>query len=251
MDYPGRIIKIGESDSRPMRAVRARLRELQFEVSASGAFDASFSHHVRLFQTRNVDQFSRNLVPDGEIGPLTWAAMFEVAAKSVRKIPTQLARCAVDIARTQIGVREHPRNSNGGKEVEKYLRAVNFGPGYAWCAAFVYWCLQEASSQVGVPNSCARVAGVLAQWNHAQARRLQRVSAVTAKEDPSLVKPGMVFVIDCGGGLGHTGFVTSIQGALLSTIEGNTDASKSREGGGVYSLTRKVGEINKGYILYG
>jgi hypothetical protein len=37
---------------------------------------------------------------------------------------------------------------------------------------------------------------------------------------------------------------------LLATIEGNTDASKTREGGGVYRLTRKIVEINPGYISY-
>ena len=64
------------------------------------------------------------------------------------------------------------------------------------------------------------------------------------------MKPGMIFVMDHGGGKGHTGLVVSIAGGLLNTIEGNTDASKTREGGGVYRLTRKVGEINKGYIDY-
>jgi hypothetical protein len=40
----------------------------------------------------------------------------------------------------------------------------------------------------------------------------------------------------------------SVTGGLIGTIEGNTDASKTREGGGVYRLTRKLLEINKGYI---
>lgn len=250
MEYPGRIIKFGETDVPTMSAVRARLRNLRFEVRTDGPFDADLTSVVKLFQTRNVDQFGRNLVPDGQIGPLTWGALFEIASGSVRKVPTELAKRAVEIARSQLGVRERPRNSNRGPEVEKYLRAVNCGPGYAWCAAFVYWCLQQASTQVGAPNSCARVAGVIDQWDRARERRLRRIGAAAAKEDPSLVLPGMVFVIDWGRGLGHTGFVTSVQGALLSTIEGNTDASKTREGGGVYSLTRKVGEINKGYVLY-
>ena len=32
---------------------------------------------------------------------------------------------------------------------------------------------------------------------------------------------------------------------------GNTDASLTREGGGVYRLKRKLGDINKGFIDYG
>ena len=51
-------------------------------------------------------------------------------------------------------------------------------------------------------------------------------------------------------GMGHTGFVERVEGGYLHTIEGNTDASQTREGGGVYRLTRKVGSINKGFIGY-
>lgn len=56
--------------------------------------------------------------------------------------------------------------------------------------------------------------------------------------------------MDHGGGLGHTGLVEHVAGGLITTIEGNTDASKTREGGGVYRLTRKLTEINKGFIDY-
>jgi hypothetical protein len=60
----------------------------------------------------------------------------------------------------------------------------------------------------------------------------------------------MIFIIDHGGGLGHTGLVEKVAGGLLTTIEGNTDASRTREGGGVYRLTRKIVELNKGFIDY-
>jgi hypothetical protein len=69
--------------------------------------------------------------------------------------------------------------------------------------------------------------------------------------DPARVRPGQVFIMDFGGGLGHTGFVESVLGGHVRTIEGNTDASQTREGGGVYRLTRKLVDINKGFIDYG
>jgi hypothetical protein len=56
--------------------------------------------------------------------------------------------------------------------------------------------------------------------------------------------------MDHGGGFGHTGFVERVDAGLLTTLEGNTDASKTREGGGVYRLTRKIAEVNKGFIDY-
>jgi hypothetical protein len=95
-----------------------------------------------------------------------------------------------------------------------------------------------------------KTAGCLAHWNGAPsmgARRIQRHQAVA---DPSLVQPGMVFIMDFGGGKGHTGLVEQVHGGHIVTIEGNTDASKTREGGGVYRLTRKLVEINKGFIDY-
>ena len=60
----------------------------------------------------------------------------------------------------------------------------------------------------------------------------------------------MLFIMDHGGGLGHTGIVEEVAAGLLTTIEGNTDASRTREGGGIYRLSRKINEINKGFIDY-
>jgi hypothetical protein len=51
-------------------------------------------------------------------------------------------------------------------------------------------------------------------------------------------------------GLGHTGQVEKVAGGLRTTIEGKTEASKMREGSDVYRLTRKIVEINKGFIDY-
>ena len=69
-------------------------------------------------------------------------------------------------------------------------------------------------------------------------------------DTPDAVAPGMLFVIDHGHGLGHTGIIEAVGAGLLTTIEGNTDASRTREGGGVYRLCRKINEINKGFIDY-
>lgn len=96
-----------------------------------------------------------------------------------------------------------------------------------------------------------KTAGCLDHWNRALAHGATRVTATAARNNTALLAPGMVFIMDFGEGKGHTGLIESINGGLFTTIEGNTDASRTREGGGVYRLTRKVGEINKGYIDYG
>jgi hypothetical protein len=84
----------------------------------------------------------------------------------------------------------------------------------------------------------------------ASAHGTRCIPAAQATENPALVESGMVFIMDHGEGMGHTGLVEKVNGGLLTTIEGNTDASKTREGGGVYRLTRQIADINKGFIDY-
>ncbi len=252
MEYPGRSIKPGESDPAVVRALRARLRALGFAVGQHGrSYDAPMVRAVKLFQARHVDHRGAPLSIDGVVGSFTWHALFGLAPPVVDAPGTPLAARALEIARGQLGVREVPPDSNRGPAVEAYLASVGLGPGHAWCAAFVHWCLAGAARELGLANPCARSGGVLRQWQHAGERRLPRVLAPAARDDPGLLRPGMVFTMDYGGGLGHTGFITRIEGGQLETLEGNTDASRSREGGGVYAHARKVGDINKGYVLYG
>jgi hypothetical protein len=72
------------------------------------------------------------------------------------------------------------------------------------------------------------------------------------KENPELVKPGMLFIMSTGGGNGHTGIVEKVIGGRLVTIEGNTSDAGSREGIGVFRRdARKIASINKGFIDYG
>jgi hypothetical protein len=83
---------------------------------------------------------------------------------------------------------------------------------------------------------------------------IPRITATQGKHNPSLVKPGHIFVIDTGpaGGAGHTGLVERVIGGKLVTIEGNTNEGGSREGVGVFRRTqRTIVSINKGFINYG
>ena len=95
-----------------------------------------------------------------------------------------------------------------------------------------------------------RTAGCLDHWNRAPSRGAARVTRTQAVADPGMLRPGMVLTMDYGGGAGHTGFVEKVSGGLVTTIEGNTNAGGSREGGGVYRLERKIVSINKGFIDY-
>lgn len=146
---------------------------------------------------------------------------------------------ALAVAGTQVGERETSRNS--GPMVDAYLASVGLAPGFSWCAAFVYWSFHKAATDTQQANPCPRTAGALKL--HAMA------PPGTWKDKP---EPCDVFVIDHGHGLGHVGFVESLTPAgLLVTVEGNTNGGGSREGDGVYRRTRRLGEINVGFLRLG
>jgi hypothetical protein len=261
MKYPGRVIKSGETDARIVKALKTALNQaLALRGDEAIVLDADnplfgprMKQAVKLFQARNVDNQLQPLKVDGEVGSLTWEALFgtervpQVAPKAKGLAAQVLAEAG---AAADAGVREVPRNSNRGPQVDEYLRRAGVQPGLAWCCAFTYYCFDEAAARAGIDNPMFRTAGCLAHWNNAERHGGKRLLARDAVANPGLIQPGMVFVMDFGGGLGHTGFVERVEGGYLHTIEGNTDASQTREGGGVYRLTRKVGSINKGFISY-
>lgn len=132
---------------------------------------------------------------------------------------------ALEIAISQLGKEEHPRGSNWGPDVQKYLASVGINFPASWCMAFVYWCHQQAADAMGVNNPMRKTGGVLAQWN--------------SRKDTykvNIPEPGCVFIMDFGKGLGHTGIVEQVDMDYIYTIEGNSNDEGSREG---YEICRK------------
>lgn len=146
-----------------------------------------------------------------------------------------LGKKTLAIAITQIGVQEIPRGSNAGPAVEKYLKSVGLGKGYSWCMAFIYWATKEAATQLAIPNPLTKTGGVLAMYNK------ERDLVVT---DP---RPGDIFIMDFGKGLGHTGIIEKVEKNIIHTIEGNTNDDGSREGYEVCRKQRKTDTI-KAYL---
>jgi hypothetical protein len=253
MDYPGHVIKMGETDSALVDAVAKGLKKLGYPPPQGdfalqpGKFDAPFKSLVKLFQSQHVDALGRPLKADGEIGPITWGAIFNVReVGSPTPTGKKLRDKALAVALTQDGVREKPLGSNKGKEVEAYLKSTGLGGGYFWCMAFVYWCFREAAA--GGDNRFPKTASCIDAWNKAKDFRITKAQA---KQKPSLVVPGSVFILDYGGGAGHTGFVLSSANGALRTIEGNTNNDGSNNGIGVFQLNRRnIMDSNlKGFII--
>ena len=147
----------------------------------------------------------------------------------MRTIPMNiLVRKALDIANSQEGVRE--QGSNRGPQVEAYLQSTNTDPGEPWCASFVYWCISQASKELGVkapflPTDACRF---IDQW----ARRRDIL-----EQSP---QPGDVFLLYEGSVASHTVFVDSGDGTRYGTVEGNTNLDGSSEGIGVFKRNRPV-----------
>lgn len=262
MDYPGRIIKMGEQDAAIVKLLKVRLNQglvvglntEQLLDTKDPNFGADMKQVIKLYQARHVDPLERPLIQDGEVGSITWESLFGTSSVPASHQPGTtflsqvLTKASGEEARH---VREIPPNSNRGPQVEAYLQRVGAQPGLSWCCAFVYWCFDEAAKDIGMTNPMVRTAGCLDHWSRAPSQGAQRIMTAKAVNNPALLQAGMIFIMDYGNGMGHTGLIEKVQGGLITTIEGNTDASKTREGGGVYRLTRKINEVSKGFIDYG
>lgn len=144
---------------------------------------------------------------------------------------TTLADEALFVAKTQCDIREEKGNT--GPEVRRYLKSVGLGEGHPWCMSFVYWCVNMACEKLSIPNPLVKTGGVLDQWNRTTCRKIPPQAF-------NSIRVGDIFIQDHGKGLGHTGFILSIKGSVVKTIEGNSNDEGSREGVKVCSLDRSI-----------
>ena len=257
LDYPGYALRLGVIAPSTIRAVQGRLNQVGCgPVPVSGVFDRATQQAVRLLQARSVDGQGQSLKIDGVVGPLTWAALF-----GAHRIPSLAAtpisafmKATLSVALSQVGVMEDPPGSNRGPKVDEYLKSAGLDPSagsFAWCAAFVYWSFSQAATRLGTPNPAIRTAGVLDHWKKAGQAGITRLLAGQILDDLSLLKPGLVFVINTGGGRGHMGLVEDFRDDRLITIEGNTNLPGDREGVGVFRRNgRTISDINQGFLSY-
>lgn len=143
---------------------------------------------------------------------------------------TELARRTLEIAATQIGVREHGHNR--GPEIDQYCRDIGHDPEKRdpWCAIFVSAMVKRACDQLGIPMPFAPTAGC---WT------LDEKAPVYMRS--SIPVAGCIFLLN---GHKHTGFVEAVNpdGSCVS-VEGNTNPGGSVEGDGVYRRTRARREL--------
>lgn len=207
-------------------------------MTVDGDFGPLTEEAVVEFQMQNLDAQGLPLTVDGLVGPATWEALFdEPEIELVRPAPkrdrrSQFMASTLEIALGEDGVREVPKNSNRGPRVETYLASVGLDPGYAWCAAFAYWCVREASQEAGrneVP--LVRTGWTPSIWSWAK-REESFVHPDDVADGKAQVDPGALFLlhgtVNGTARVKHVGFVVSADGALVNTVEGNTNKRGSR-----------------------
>ena len=119
----------------------------------------------------------------------------------------------LDIARSQLGVRE-ASGRNDGIPAERYLDGQK---GLEWCAAFTIFCFREA----GCPLPGNR-------WKNRAVSELQAQLVIAGAEvDAADVQPGDIIVLTRTGGL-HVGIVEKVHKNSVATIEGNVDNRVAR-----------------------
>lgn len=143
-----------------------------------------------------------------------------------------LRECVKELYDSQIGVREIG-GANRGASVEMYLASVELGPGYAWCAAFVSWCYQNANIQAP-----------LSGWVPSYALKDKRIYH-RGKFEKTTPQQGDVFMLwyTNKNRPAHIGFVDQWGEKWIITVEGNTNDAGSREGDGVYRKRRLKKQI--------
>ena len=176
------------------------------------------------------------ITPDGDPGIRTVTAVeqaigFTPALPPVASLPDLLA----SILEAEVGTREVPMNSNRGPRVEQYQRATGLGgTGWPWCAALICWGIREAGDQIPLPFARPTTAGA---WDFERWAREQRLP-IKKPYALSDLRRGDILVYT----FSHIGVCTHPD--PLETVEGNTDAAGSREGGGVYiKTTRTLSQI--------
>lgn len=130
----------------------------------------------------------------------------------------------IEIAKSQIGVAESPKNSNKQQYGEWY--GWN---GVAWCMIFVQWVFAHAGQTL--PYKTASCSSLL-NW-------YKRNRPDQVHDTPEI---GDIVIFDWG----HTGIVMGLSKSYIITIEGNTSPTiigSQDNGGGVYQRYRAKSKV--------
>lgn len=168
--------------------------------------------------------------------PLKRAFENNISGNNLRELVVNTAKNHTQNNPYELAIRNQ---SNSGPWVRAYMDG-NEGTSWFWCMGFVQAIIDQAASIQGknfknlmpLTYSCDTVGSTGLQKN-----LLTRYQ--TARSNPSLIKPGDIFLIQKSTfDWYHTGIVIEVQGDVIETIEGNTNADGSSNGNAVLNRMR-------------
>ena len=131
----------------------------------------------------------------------------------------------IEIAKSQIGVKENPPNSNNVKYNTWFYGKEVSGSQYPWCAAFVSWLFRFNQTLCPKTASCAN----MLEWFEKKGQIVKNP------------KPGDIVFFKYSTNnrrTNHVGIVVSASGKIINTIEGNTSVKSQDNGGCVMQRNR-------------
>ncbi len=138
------------------------------------------------------------------------------------------AETILEIARSQLDIKENPPNSNRVKFNTAYYGQEVSGSAYPWCCAFVWWVFREAGAS-GLFYGGKRTAScsTLLGFHKAQAVRENYL-------------PGDIIFFNFDGkrNTQHVGICEGWDGQYITTIDGNTAPTNEANGGAVMRRRR-------------
>lgn len=154
----------------------------------------------------------------------------------------RLSTLALLIADDQLDARVEELTPNWGPQIQEYLDSVDIDHPAPWCAAFVYWCIEEACSvkQVANPADGVSLKGYVPSWV-----KYGRQEGWVVPDEEAGTGDLFCLYYDRRGRFGHIGFVREPprESGLWTTIEGNSNEGGSREGTKVVSRRRDLATL--------
>ena len=185
------------------RYLQHMLNVLGYQITIDGVFSEETKNVVLSFQT------THGLDTDGQVGPATWAKLFEVYSVPVNG--TGLERF-VNIAKYEADWGYHEDNENN---ITPYGQWYGLN-GNAWCAMFVSWCAHYAGiTDTLVPKYSWCPSGV--SWYKSKGRYHVSGNGYVPK-----IGDIIFFYNAQAGRVSHTGIVIDGTTTHVSTIEGNS-----------------------------
>lgn len=132
----------------------------------------------------------------------------------------------LEIARSQIGTRESPANSDNVKYNTVYYGREVSGK-YPWCAVFVWWVFREA----GAPEL---------YYGGGETAYCPALMSFHKNQKVTDYRPGDIVFFNFSGrsSAGHVGICESWDGTYITTIDGNTGSASEDNGGAVLRRRR-------------